>query len=132
MDIVFHPIAHVHNHYPYPDKPKTWYGTESIIELDRHWVPALKGLTDFSHIVVVCYLHLISQDDPPMLIQSDAASTPVALDAASVHRRGGKPKGMMGVALKRRPVPRSFLEAGSFQEGAVMFGGIQRTWVSVS
>ena len=68
MDIVFHPIARVRNRYPYPDKPSTWYGTESTIELDRRWVPALKGLTDFTHIVVLCYLHLSPQEDPPMLI----------------------------------------------------------------
>jgi len=68
MDIVFHPVAYVRNCYPYPDKPDTWYGTESIIELDRHWVPALKGLTDFSHIIVLCYLHLAPQEEPPMLI----------------------------------------------------------------
>jgi tRNA-Thr(GGU) m(6)t(6)A37 methyltransferase TsaA len=68
MDIVFHPVGMVHNRYPYPDKPKTWYGTEATIELERRWVPALKGLTDFSHIVVLCYLNLSAQEDPPMLI----------------------------------------------------------------
>lgn len=75
MDIVFHPVACVRNSYPYPDKPDTWYGTESTIELDRRWVSALKGLTDFSHIVVLCYLHLTSQEDPPLLIHPQGNPT---------------------------------------------------------
>jgi tRNA-Thr(GGU) m(6)t(6)A37 methyltransferase TsaA len=69
MEIVFQPIARVSNHYPYPGKPSTWYGTESKIVLDQRWVPALEGLTDFSHIVVLCYLHLVPKEDPPIHVR---------------------------------------------------------------
>ena len=41
---------------------------------------------------------------PPVLLQSDTAKTPAALDAAFARRRGSKLKGMMSVALNVQAV----------------------------
>ena len=68
MDIVFHPIGLVRNSHPQGQKPPTWRGVRSRIELDPRWTPALNGLDDFSHLVVLCYLHLVPPDAPPTLI----------------------------------------------------------------
>jgi tRNA-Thr(GGU) m(6)t(6)A37 methyltransferase TsaA len=68
VDITFHPIGTVRNDYPAGQRPPTWQGTASRIEIDPRWTEALSGLDGFSHLLVLCYLHLSSQGEPSALI----------------------------------------------------------------
>ena len=65
MDICFRPIGYVRSDYPPGRRPPAWQGTAARIEIDPRWTTALSGLDGFSHLVVLCYLHLSPQADPP-------------------------------------------------------------------
>ena len=69
MEITLRPIGFVHNDYPPGQKPPTWQGTSSRIELDPKWTQALSGLAGFSHIIVLCYLHPSQDQESPALIR---------------------------------------------------------------
>jgi tRNA-Thr(GGU) m(6)t(6)A37 methyltransferase TsaA len=66
--IVFEPIGFVRNEHPPGQKPRTWQGTASRIEIDPRWRTALDGLEEFSHINVFCYLHLMQREEPVLQI----------------------------------------------------------------
>ncbi len=66
--IVLEPIGFVYNEYLPGQKPLTWQGTSSRIEIDPRWTAALEGLEAFSHINVLCYLHLMHREDPVLQI----------------------------------------------------------------
>jgi tRNA-Thr(GGU) m(6)t(6)A37 methyltransferase TsaA len=68
--IVFEPIGLVRNNYPPGQKPLTWQGTASRIEIAPRWTAALEGLEGFSHINVLCYLHMMHNEDPVLQIRS--------------------------------------------------------------
>jgi tRNA-Thr(GGU) m(6)t(6)A37 methyltransferase TsaA len=68
--ITLRPIGTVHNAYPHGHKPLTWQGTESRIEILPRWAEGLVGLEDYSHISVLCYLHLMEGEDPVMRIRA--------------------------------------------------------------
>ena len=70
MEIVFKPIGIVHNDHPPGQKPPTWQGIPSRIELDPCWTEALSGLAGFSHVIVLCYLHRAQAQEPPIWIRS--------------------------------------------------------------
>jgi tRNA-Thr(GGU) m(6)t(6)A37 methyltransferase TsaA len=69
MEIVFEPIGFVRNDFPVGQKPPTWHGISSRIEFRAHWAEALSGLAGFSHVIVLCYLHLSQGQTPPPLIR---------------------------------------------------------------
>jgi len=69
MEVVLHPIGYVRNDCPPGRKPATWRGIPSYIEIDPRWTEALGGLAGFSHVLVLCYLHLSSDQEPPTLIR---------------------------------------------------------------
>ena len=64
--IVLAPIGFVRNDHPPGRKPRTWQGIISQIEIESHWTEGLEGLEGFSHVTVLCYLHLM-QDETPVL-----------------------------------------------------------------
>jgi len=66
--IVFEPIGFVHNDYPPGQKPLTWQGIDSQIEIAPRWTTALEGLEEFSHINVLCYLHVMHGEEPILQI----------------------------------------------------------------
>jgi tRNA-Thr(GGU) m(6)t(6)A37 methyltransferase TsaA len=68
-EIVLKPIGVVHNEHPPGHKPPTWQGIVSRIEFDPHWQEALSGLDGFSHVIVLCYLHLSRDEVSPTLIR---------------------------------------------------------------
>jgi tRNA-Thr(GGU) m(6)t(6)A37 methyltransferase TsaA len=70
VEITFRPIGYVHNGYPPGQRPLTWQGTEALIELDPRWADGLEGLDGFSHIIVLCYLHLAEGEEPPLRIRA--------------------------------------------------------------
>ena len=68
--ITFQPIGTVHNQYPPGKKPLTWKGTRSQIEIDPRWTEGLVGLEGFSHINVICHLHLVQKEEPVMQVRA--------------------------------------------------------------
>lgn len=69
MSIHLQPIGYVRNNYPEGQRPLTWQGTRSRIEFELCWAGALSGLSGFSHIIVLCYLHLNEGQEPPIFIR---------------------------------------------------------------
>ena len=68
--ITFQPIGTVHNAYPYGQKPLTWSGTLSQIEIDPRWAEGMEGLEGYSHLHVLCYLHLMQDREPVLKIRA--------------------------------------------------------------
>jgi tRNA-Thr(GGU) m(6)t(6)A37 methyltransferase TsaA len=68
--ITFRPIGTIHNAYPQGHKPLTWKGTLSRIEIDPRWAEGLDGLEGFSHLNVLCYLHLVRDQEPVLQIRA--------------------------------------------------------------
>jgi tRNA-Thr(GGU) m(6)t(6)A37 methyltransferase TsaA len=66
--ITFEPIGHVRNAHPQGQKPPTWQGISSRIEIAPRWTAALDGLSEFSHISVLCYLHVMRGETPVLQI----------------------------------------------------------------
>jgi tRNA-Thr(GGU) m(6)t(6)A37 methyltransferase TsaA len=69
-DIRLTPIGTVHNAYPAGQKPLTWQGTHSQIEVDPRWGEGLEGLEAFSHLGILCYLHLMQGQEPVLKIRA--------------------------------------------------------------
>ena len=68
--ISLQPIGTVHNTYPQGHKPLTWHGTLSQIEIDLRWSQGLVGLEDYSHLHVLCHLHLSQGQEPILQIRA--------------------------------------------------------------
>jgi len=69
VGLVLAPIGLVRNDFPSGQRPRTWQGTCSRIEIDPRWSEALSGLDGFSHIIVLCYLHLSRGKESPMRVR---------------------------------------------------------------
>ena len=74
MEITYTPIGYVRNDYPQGQRPDTWRGVCSRIELDARWTEALSGLDGFSHIMVICFLHLSRGRQPSMYVRPQGRS----------------------------------------------------------
>jgi tRNA-Thr(GGU) m(6)t(6)A37 methyltransferase TsaA len=74
MRVVLRPIGYVHNDYPPGQRPQTWQGTVSRIEFEPRWTEALSGLDGFSHVIVLCYLHLSQDEESPTRIRAQRHS----------------------------------------------------------
>jgi tRNA-Thr(GGU) m(6)t(6)A37 methyltransferase TsaA len=68
--IEFQPIGFVRNDYPYGQRPSTWQGICSRLQIDPRWQEALDGLDGFSHIIVLCYLHLSRERGTPVRVRA--------------------------------------------------------------
>jgi tRNA-Thr(GGU) m(6)t(6)A37 methyltransferase TsaA len=68
MEITFRAIGFVRNEHPVGQKPLTWQGITSRIEIDPRWAAGLDGLVEFSHISVLCYLHEMHGQEPVLHI----------------------------------------------------------------
>ncbi len=90
MDIHLTPIGFVHNSVETP-RPDGWSNVESRIELLPEYAAGLLALDGFSHVTVVCWLHLV----PPEL--RTAGQEPVA--------PGRPPAGTFATRSQRRPNP---------------------------
>ncbi|HEY4485051.1 MAG TPA: tRNA (N6-threonylcarbamoyladenosine(37)-N6)-methyltransferase TrmO [Nitrospiria bacterium] len=52
---MFRPIGYVRSAHPEPEN-RDWDTVVSEIHLDRRWLPALKGIEEFSHLIVLFHL----------------------------------------------------------------------------
>jgi tRNA-Thr(GGU) m(6)t(6)A37 methyltransferase TsaA len=68
------------------ERPETWKGTQSEVHIHKEYQEGLDGLQEFSHIVVVFYLHLSSAH------------------TLRVHPRGKAELPVVGVFSTRAPV----------------------------
>ena len=69
MKILLEPIGFVRNDFPRGQRPPTWQGTSSRIEIAPQWSAALSGLDGFSHVIVLCYLHLSSDEELTAMVR---------------------------------------------------------------
>ena len=69
MEITLQPIGTVRNAFPAGQKPPTWRGVPSRVEMDPRWAEALSGLGGFSHVIVLSYLNLSRGQESPTLIR---------------------------------------------------------------
>ena len=69
MKILLEPIGFVRNDLPRGQRPPTWQGTSSRIAIAPQWSAALSGLDGFSHLIVLCYLHLSSGEELTAMVR---------------------------------------------------------------
>ncbi len=67
MDICFKPIGVVHTYADRDKVKKTYFGVEGVIEVFSEYEDGLAGIEDFSHIIVVAYLHGVSEQQRRVL-----------------------------------------------------------------
>jgi tRNA-Thr(GGU) m(6)t(6)A37 methyltransferase TsaA len=87
--VVVKPIGVVHNSVKEPRRGG-WEGLESTIVVQDSWASALDGLEGFSHIFVIYWLHLISEN--------------LRETTTHVHPRGDPSIPLQGVFATRSPV----------------------------
>ena len=83
------PIGVVHSSVKEPRK-ENWQALESTIVVQDEWAGALDGLEAFSHIIVIYWMHLVSQELRRM--------------TTHVHPRGDPQIPLQGVLATRSPV----------------------------
>lgn len=93
--LTLHPIGVVRNAVATP-RPDGWAQVESRIEVAEAYRAGLAGLEGFSHVIVVCWLHLV----PPELRTGDAEPLGPGLPAvgAFATRRQTRPN-PLGVSV---------------------------------
>jgi len=87
--VVIKPIGVVHNSVK-ERRMEGWEGLESTIVVQDRWADALDGLEAFSHIFVVYWMHLVSEERRET--------------TTHVHPRGDPRNPLQGVFATRSPV----------------------------
>ena len=102
--LVLRPVGLVHSRFKEPEN-RDWDDVVSEIRINRKWVPALKGLEGFSHIIVLFYLsrsrgialqtHPKGREDLPLVgifgTRSPRRPNPIGLTICRLlKRRGGR------------------------------------------
>ncbi len=98
MDIHLHPIGYVHNGVQTP-RPDGWAAIGSRIELLAEYAPGLLALDGFSHVTVVCWLHLVPPDLRTVTQDPVAPGRPPAGTFATRSQRRPNPLGVSVVHL---------------------------------
>jgi tRNA-Thr(GGU) m(6)t(6)A37 methyltransferase TsaA len=83
------PIGIVHNSVKEP-RMEGWESLESTITVQDEWTPALEGIEGFSHIIVIYWMHRISEE--------------LRRTTTHVHPRGDRRIPLQGVFATRSPV----------------------------
>ena len=116
------PIGVVHSSVKEPRK-ENWQALESTIVVQDEWAGALDGLEAFSHIIVIYWMHLVSQElrrmtthvhphgDPQIPLQGVLATrspvrpNPIGLRVAALLERRGNVLHLRGLdAIDGTPV----------------------------
>lgn len=82
-----HPIGHVENGITELDGV-VWENVESTVVVDAEYADGLDGIEDFSHVIVICYLHRRAKGDRRRL---------------RVHPQGREDLPLVGVFATRSP-----------------------------
>lgn len=94
------PIGWVRNAVSDP-QPHGWERVESRIELLPEYAPGLLGLDGFSHVLVVCWLHLVPAELRQVGQEPVAPKLPVVGTFATRSQRRPNPLGVSAVPLVR-------------------------------
>lgn len=99
--ITLHPIGVVRNAVTSP-RPDGWAGVESRIDVDDAHRQGLAGLEGFSHVIVVCWLHLVPE--PLRTTEPEPAGPGLPAVGAFASRRQTRPNpfGVSVVSVVRR------------------------------
>lgn len=65
--IVLNPIGIVHVKVTDEEIKNSWEGVEGVIEVFPKYAEGLKGIEDFSHIILIAYLHKTSKEQQRVL-----------------------------------------------------------------
>ena len=68
MIIELRPIGFVRTKYSDDQIRESWEGVEGYIEILEEYTHALKGLEEFSHIIVIAYLHKVTDHQRRTLV----------------------------------------------------------------
>jgi tRNA-Thr(GGU) m(6)t(6)A37 methyltransferase TsaA len=100
--IEFRPIGFVHNGVADPAGVR-WEELVSQIEVDKAYLPALEGIEEFSHVVVVFYFHRQPGGSPPLQVHPEQrADMPLVGVFATRSPRRPNPIGLTAVELLGR------------------------------
>ncbi|MEM0026979.1 MAG: tRNA (N6-threonylcarbamoyladenosine(37)-N6)-methyltransferase TrmO [Ignisphaera sp.] len=66
--IILKPIGIIRHGYPDEFVSKSEKGVDAVIEILPDYVDGLKGLDEYSHIIVVAYLHKVREDQRKVLL----------------------------------------------------------------
>ncbi len=67
MEIVLKPIGIVHTKLSDEEVKNSWEGVEGVVEVFREYVEGLEGIEDFSHIIILAYLHKTTEKQKKVL-----------------------------------------------------------------
>ena len=67
MEIVLRPIGYVRHKYSDEEVKSSWRGVEGYIEILPEYIDGLAYLEGFSHIIVIAYMHKVSEDERKVL-----------------------------------------------------------------
>ncbi|MGC9148312.1 MAG: tRNA (N6-threonylcarbamoyladenosine(37)-N6)-methyltransferase TrmO [Sulfolobales archaeon] len=68
MIIELRPIGFIITRYSDDQIRSSWEGVEGYIEIFEQYVAGLRGIEDFSHIIVIAYLHKVTEHQRKTLI----------------------------------------------------------------
>ncbi|ADM27883.1 protein of unknown function UPF0066 [Ignisphaera aggregans DSM 17230] len=69
MEIVFRPIGYVRTRYSDEEVSKSIEGVDGYIEILPEYEEGLDGIEDFSHLVVIAYLHKVDRNSFPLRVK---------------------------------------------------------------
>lgn len=148
-DYTIHPIGHVENGITDLDGV-IWEEIESTVVVDPQYVEGLDGLEDFSHIIIICYLHRQEhghayehrlrvhpqgREDLPLVgvfaTRSPRRPNPIAITVVRLLRREGNALRVKGLDMADgTPVLdiKPYLPRGDRVEDARVAGWLHRLW----
>jgi len=65
--IILKPIGVVKHTYSDEEVKSSWSGVDGVIEVFEEYTAGLEGIEGFSHIIVIAYLHKVSEDQRRVL-----------------------------------------------------------------
>jgi tRNA-Thr(GGU) m(6)t(6)A37 methyltransferase TsaA len=99
-EIVLYPIGVVRNQVTAP-RPEGWRQVESRLVLTSEATPGLQGIEGFSHVIVVCWLHMVPQERRGAQPEPAGPGLPPVGPFASRRQSRPNPLGVAVVSLVR-------------------------------
>lgn len=103
------PIGHVRN-AEHDAARQDWRGVRSRIELSEDLAPALLGLADYSHVIVLAWLHEIPPDLRSRAQAYPSGDSRLPLQGALALRGGARPNPLAFTACRLRRIDGATLE----------------------
>ena len=148
--VVLEPIGWVRNSIT-TSQEVVWEETESQVVIEERFSDALEGLEEFSHVIVLFWLHRKKQEPPPLKIRPEMTEdmplvgvlatrapvrpNPIGLTVVELLERQGNTLRVRGLdAYDGTPVLdiKPYLPRGDLVEKARVAPWVKRLWESVS